>query len=370
MQKFWITLFGAFTLTLSLNAQECSHQWQYDLVTNSTGPKSYTGDSNAAYAVFKFKADDSKWFRLKGKFPRARFLSIESYSGYKNHGFQSIFDWQIEPDSGSENPFREGVAIDTENRSYTISVAPESSGITGENSLALKEGQRIVSIWVRYYAPNQGIVVTPDSLPTIEAFDVETGVPASCPESLTEVKKNSLPPALSILAPRRREPFSFKSRSVDWAGNAAVPGYSYGVSKMGRDEVIVAKFRAPKFTRTYDGTGPFHNDGDVRYWSICSVNLVQNIGLACLPDYAAKIDKDGFVTVVHSVDRSISGLATQRGHNYVPDNRKANQRMVLLTYRNVLSTDAFAEHYRYKGDYNPRAVICSVVDYRNGNCEP
>ena len=63
-------------------------------------------------------------FCIKGNFPRARFFSLQAYHG--ESPFDQVFDFQIDPDDGSINPFRDGNAYpsDGKNISYTIRIVP------------------------------------------------------------------------------------------------------------------------------------------------------------------------------------------------------------------------------------------------------
>jgi hypothetical protein len=332
------------------------------MATATVGPKAYTGDTHAAYGVFPFTADSSTYFVLEGSFPRARFLSVETYKKKKNYTVDALFDAQIEPDPGSVNPVREPEAANPSRR-YTIVVAPSSLVVPpGTNVLRLADGEPEAAIWTRYYAPDAGAVFSAADLPRIAAYSVETGAPTACPPMRFENPSSDLPQVLSLLAPRHREPFDFRLFHVPWAGNAAQGKYAYGVSKMARGDVLVVRFRPPTFGLPSEGAR------DVRYWSLCAINLIKNLGLACLADRDAVPNAAGLVTAVISSANGVREHALARGEHYLPDTRDAANRMVMATLRNLMPSPAFAETEQYQGDFNPRAVICTAEDYLRDEC--
>src|SRR5262245_44636697 len=58
---------------------------------------------------------------ITGNFPHARYMSLQTYTSTLQT-ISNLHDEQIEPDEGSNNPFKPGADRTTENRSYTVHV--------------------------------------------------------------------------------------------------------------------------------------------------------------------------------------------------------------------------------------------------------
>ena len=107
--------------------------------------------------------------RLKGKFPFARYTSLNSYD--RLGGIQdTLSDFQWNPDKGSSNPFRPGVRRDVAKRSYTIEVSPDKPAVSWSDNpnrranlparnviyTGTPGGDTIRGIALRVYIPNKG----------------------------------------------------------------------------------------------------------------------------------------------------------------------------------------------------------------------
>ena len=78
-------------------------------------------DSNAVYQCSSFDLEAGDVLEIKGKYPRARYLS---WTYYGTNGGQQLIDIDIQPDAGSENPFINGTqrCIAASDSSYTINI--------------------------------------------------------------------------------------------------------------------------------------------------------------------------------------------------------------------------------------------------------
>ena len=118
--------------------------------------------------------------RLKGKFPYARYTSINAYD--RLGAIQdTISDFQWNPDAGSSNPFRVGVARNVAKRDYTLTVSSgqsptafdpnRRSNAPARNTIYTEPagGDTIRGIAVRVYIPDKGKNIEGGvSLPTPE----------------------------------------------------------------------------------------------------------------------------------------------------------------------------------------------------------
>lgn len=364
-------LLGVFFLFISFCgfSQDCSHLWQSDLATGTEGPKGYMGDTHAGYGVFSFFTDSSKYFVLKGKFPKTRFFSVETYKGKKNYPKGSLFDSKIIPDTGSQNPFWEGVSLDVEERSFTIVAAPEGHSDLHRNQLPLSRSDKYGSIWVRFYSPSKGIQISLSDLPRIEAYDLKTGAPTSCPKTWTEPKFTPFPQFLGYLSKKPSGVFPFELFQVNWAGNSGVGKYAQGHSQMNFKEVALIRFKPPTFVKTFAGEGTFDSRAQLRYWSICAIDLPGNRGLWCFADHQLQPDNDGFVTIASGTGTEVEAEALKRGYYFIPDLRPKDSVMSLFAFRNILPSTDFGAHEQYQGDYNPKMRVCSKEKFLDGSCE-
>ena len=82
-------------------------------------------DAGANYWAAVYTVPAGATLELKGEYPRARYASVESYNAL-GVVTDALVDYQINPDSGSRNPFRAGVQRDVKPRSFTITLRDSS----------------------------------------------------------------------------------------------------------------------------------------------------------------------------------------------------------------------------------------------------
>lgn len=399
-------------------SKNCGLDWQSsDLVTGIEGPKDYYGDTNIAYAVFSFPSDPSTVYRIKGMFPRARYMSIESSELIEigSWDFDAIQDHEIIPDVGSINPFTPEAALNASPRNFTVDAVPAEGVWNADNRLNVPTNGNTNQIWLRIVAPNAQVAV--NSLPTIEAYDLATGLTkplcsqaqvANYSESIDSLEsvaqaestdlsrasyaneafdltgdfsyldmldlEGALLGILRIAVPEKLWVFSFRLIDIPFEGSSAIPGYSYGLTMMGPGKVALVKFKAPSFINTNDSEDDdlFVSGKDLRYSSLCSLDLADGRGLACIPDYLMEKDAKGFVTIVYGpAGGAVESKALALGYNFLADNRVAldvAEQPVAFVYRQLLPSVWFSQIGLNKGDYVPRARVCPERLFLSGLC--
>lgn len=349
-------------------AAECTHQWDLSQVgTDPTKPKGLSGDANAAYPVFSFRGNPHIRYVIKGKFPRARFMSFETVQTQKDKSVDKIFDRDIVPDAGSANPFQEGEDIEAAARDYTIEAVPEGSARSAPNLMKLPRNRLLHSFMMRIYAPNSGGPIAKQDIPRIFAYDAHSARPVACPRELYSDPYFHFPFFLDRIF-KKKPSFVFEETAIAWGPNSAIPSYLYGVNEMERgSELVVVRFKAPTYNDTAAG-GAFSDSAETRYWSICTQNAAKNQTLGCLPDHKAHPDADGIVTVVVGQGAAVRAAAAAAGHDFIEDKRGTRQSTVQFAYRNIFPSAAFKAEGLYKGPYLPRGVLCETEDYLNGRC--
>ena len=364
------TLCLLFVTTFSRAAlsQECTSRWDTYFDTNPLHQKVLSGDTNAGYAVFAFWADPSRRFELKGRFPYARFMSLESYKSKLQLKSGAIFDEQITPDEGSQNPFREGAALGATDRAYTINVVPSGLAENFPNALELPDSSGTQVLMLRIYSPHDGVTLTNGDLPRIYAYDSSSNNPTSCPASGSIPVVWHFPQFIASIVSYFM-PFEFKTGTVPVGVNAAIPKYVYAITKLSKGDVVSIRFRAPRFVQTASGVGTFRReDTDVRYWSFCTQNFNNNIALNCVPDHLSHPDANGMVHVVVGGNAETEALTRSLGYDYLPDARGPRQDVMGFAYRNIFPNDRFKNESMYQGIYNPEGKVCRNNDFVNGAC--
>ena len=359
---------------------------------------------STAYAYFSFKSDPSTVYRITGEFPHVRYMSIETNKRLDNLGVgtwdvDAIQDHAIIPDSGSINPFTPGESKNASPRKYTVYAVPVGIQYNATNRVDVATDTSGGSIWLRMVAPNNGYTVKSQAdykklpLPTIEALDL-SGNTKPCPLNsivsssidnsiINSVQAQTIIPSLDLegilkpvvgaVTPEKFWRFSFSVISMPFEGNSGIPGYSYGMTKMTIGNVALVKFKAPSFTNTFpDSYTIFNPVEDLRYWSLCSLNLDTAKGLACMADHQLHVDKYGFVTIVYGLmgDSEVMTKAQAKGYNFLPDTRTVEQGQDILAFvfRQILPSTWFTITGLHKGDYVPQARICPRSAFLSGLC--
>ncbi len=91
---------------------------------NAAGEKSANiayPDAGAYYWGAYIRVPAGSTLKLHGQFPYARYMSLVGYNAAGNT-IDGLDDEMINPDPGSQNPFRAGVPRNTPNRNYTVEV--------------------------------------------------------------------------------------------------------------------------------------------------------------------------------------------------------------------------------------------------------
>lgn len=119
-------------------------------------------DMRSTYFLGRFAMPAGSSLTLRGAFPYARFFQFALYK-WEHNTFvafgESLHGPDIEPDSGSTNPFRVGANRMAENRNFVIQVLaedpPKDSASRAANTLYIgREGQDIEGV-IRIYLPDQ-----------------------------------------------------------------------------------------------------------------------------------------------------------------------------------------------------------------------
>ncbi len=158
---------AAYTIPNLYGGKDSTCFWAVGVINGGTLNIAYP-DAGANYWAAVYTVPAGATLELKGEYPRARYASVESYNAV-GVVTDALVDYQINPDSGSRNPFRAGVQRDVKQRSFTITMLDSSpakplspdqrSGEPARNYLYTKPvgdttGLHIL-LW-RVYIPDKG----------------------------------------------------------------------------------------------------------------------------------------------------------------------------------------------------------------------
>ncbi len=358
--KSWV--FG-LAMGSAVQAQDCSHLWVQNLEINPSTPKAMSGDTYAGYGLAGFYRKNNLKLIIKGDFLNGRFMSFESYQSMQKFAVDALYDHEMVPDAGSENPFLPGVALDTPRRSYTVEVVEKYTPTEGPNVLRLADFAQVHSIFYRAYVPTSGNLTAAD-LPRVFSVDARTGKPIACPEAVNTVYDPG-PITLLLGFIREEKELTFKVGNF-WNGtNHAVPSYVHAKSRIPHGSVSIVRFKVPSHVDTSPGTGLLSDDGDVRYWSFCSQDLKESMTLGCIPDFLAKIDAYRWVKIAIGKGAAVRDFAEANGYTFLEDRRAAHQEVMAFFLRNIFPKPGFEP---YEGDYLPTGRVCTEAAFLSNAC--
>lgn len=377
-------------------------------------------DEGAAYWATQMVQIPRTGLVIRGRFPKARYFSIHAYDpALRPVG--ALRDDQIDPASGS-NPFRapkKSARAKKPTGTYVIRIVPEARPArpapntiyAGSTADGLQNPGG--SVLYRVYVPNDPKDPTGGvGLPrvTLRAGDGSAAVrwgqcdiTGQLPSTgLNEaVKAADYPSALKPPVSGRAETnpptwskfFGYASL-LAMAGAGAVadasPFFAHGgfLSNVDNDyisaglsrahgDVVVFRMKMPTFPDTRAGDAPYA-PRQVRYWSICQNETYSQRYVACVADYQAVLDGDGYATFVIS-DPGQRPANADRAHgvNWLPWGGAYPDGRVI--YRQMVAAPDFAEAFapvgpkddlaKALGEYLPRTAYCTKAEFEAGGAE-
>lgn len=325
--------------------------------TASVALENQLPDTATTYIPVAFKLPEGAELVIKGEFPFMRHWNLNTYDS-RGEPLDALSDIEIEPDAGSLNPFRAGVARTTEARRYTIRVV---SGAPPEQRPAntlytYAPAGRQSYVWMRNYVPDGSIdYLGGVGLPEVELQlangDILTGE-AACRATDAPMRGRQLPTSVDPRAwvllthlpwvdsdniGATREPvrplqaffnrpqvmadlfapwLSSRTPKVAggwWSNRATRYGYLYLSRNYGAVYVVTA--RMPVTPRTWAGATENTPNADMGYMSLCTTGApAAGTTVDCLYDeqIAQSVDESGRFAVVISQGRDRPTNATAK----------------------------------------------------------
>lgn len=308
-------------------------------------------DEGAAYWYAEYQLPPGATLKLRGQFPRARYMSLNSYDA---GGLPTdvLTDVAFVPDPGSVNPFAESARRSARDRSYSMELVgqPKPAGQRRPNTLyAGVAGQSVQKLLYRIYVPDTGRDVAGDAgLPQHELRladgttlygDVACQVIGANPARDIPFLRLKMPieQFVKLRAPVPNLPETHPAvNPPEWEGyfgasygrtrylkgtpregeRAKAPitlaggGYSNAdVAFLVTDvdlkfgAVLMLRGKAPTTPRTRQG-GESMQAAQLRYWSICkNESPATTRYVACLYDEQVPLDSEGVYTIAMSTDQ-------------------------------------------------------------------
>ena len=407
------TVFGvAVALAMALSA--CSPaQSSGSAATRTSRPVIYVPGMSCAWPTENVAATDNEAFPdaaeeyfgqpivasagtrivLSGRFPDARYVSVQVYS--PRGAGASLTDYRIAPQPGSLNPWQRPAAPGGR---FTVTI--RSDPAPGQaNTLPLPAGttsQHPGYLVYRIYLPAGSASAVPVPVLTVEQGGATRTLPA-CPVHDAPVIFPAVsgtaaagtggsdaatppPPPLEFFKP---SPSTFNN------GGLANVDTSYLLAYLVRPpaaDVVVVTGKAPTFAPgSHPSPWPARGE-DVRYWSMCVGVLTRLVPIVanrlpgggtdygCRADEATRLNAAGDYTYVIGSEAQRAAISGVPGVTFLPFSTAHPAGPYLLGLRNVLASTSFAQSPEnvtqatdpaaaavVMGPYYPRAAVCPLA---------
>ena len=233
--------------------------------------------------------------RFTGQFPNTntRFFNITLYSDRTTERFGSIEDFNIEPENGGKNPFKEAV---TGASYFEINAIPNTADASRfKNHIVFPANTERITVLLRIYfnSIDHGADFGGVELPKITYFDTNTGedigeAPRS--KSLYYTRFMGIMSRIPLIKSQPKLYFTLAPNVLYQNGPT---GYVTTANRMHKDSLLMFRFIPPVSPNSVSE----NTTADVRYWSIC-IGDTTTYTLTTLVDRTVIKDDGGYVNVM------------------------------------------------------------------------
>lgn len=309
-------------------------------------------DAYAIYWTAAFDVPEGAELAIEGQYPHARYISFITYN-HLGQAIESVADYRIDPQPGSTNPFRAGANRKATKRDYRLAITSNPQDLDIGDGLGSATPTSTInappnpdgyqSIIYRIYATDKGRGITggtplPDIVLKLKDGTILRGEKA-CDQLDSQRGLRGRPEILNVPAARyhalrkddatrptgwpakpelewhvqHSRPDTLSIFSGDHHGKTARKGgdfypnpdnryvRAFVSTKLG--ETILLRGKAPVTPKTYNANAVM-GTGDMRYWSLCSNQVMVNTRVTeCLFDEQVPLDDKGFYTIVASKEK-------------------------------------------------------------------
>ena len=364
-------------------------------------------DQAARYWVLRLPGTAASSLTIRGYYPYARYTSLTAYNAVLG-STDGIPDVRMNPDKGSINPFRVGAPrlLPLGKRHYTVQVVfgrrpahPPANTLYTEPSDASRRATDF-SVALRIYEPNRGLgdsggvplpsvtLNTPAGSVTIPDCPIAP-LPAGTNATINRVpaphtgpgsqdaivwhKFYNLPTSFTTALAAPLVPVTMTLPKGGFGDN---PDNKYvaTVVSMERAPAVVITGKVPTTPRTWDGAKRMQA-GQLRYWSICTNEVVTERFYGCVMDDQIPLAAGRRFTIVVTPvnDRPVN--ATRRcGIQWLPAGAAPD---TILLERNMLPAPSFRHsvqlarygHEQHDlGPYYPQASYRTLAEVSKISC--
>ncbi len=296
-------------------------------------------EQNATYWITAFELPAGSVLRVRGQYPRARYMALQIYDENRNV-IDAINDATIDPEPGQNNPYRTGTVQGT----YSVNVVfgRKPARTAPPNTIYTERVARVILMYRIYYSTDSDDLTGGTTTPVLPVIS-QGGVPMpTCPVRPIIVPEDQLVwgrldntdfsgsvPPISSQAPAAISPVWGMSVTGPTTRYYPSQDNSYMFAVVSREflsppyinDMVVVRIKAPTFVNTQGGEPPYWSTTtrQVRFWSICS-NEPQTTGVVrCAADYQAPL-RDGYATVVISdpSNRPSNEVLAQHAATWIP----------------------------------------------------
>jgi len=275
-------------------------------------------ESNATYWGMIISGPIGSSLTFKGQFPASRYMGLQAYDSL-HHVLGAIDDQSIIPDAGTNNPFQLNAGPDQ--GSYTVTMTFGTAPASVPANTFYTGGLTEVMVLYRvYYANNPADLTGGTSnpvLPTVYQNGVALNTCAPRPILPTSATVNGhidqydftgAAPATAGAIPTPR-PFLWMAVTDSSTNYYPSANNNYISAQITRKflsppykyNMVVMRMRAPTHPNTQAGEQPWlaQTERQVRYWSVCTDDMLSTGVARCTPDNKAPL-VNGYATFVIS----------------------------------------------------------------------
>ncbi len=267
---------------------------------------------------------------LSGEFPYARYFALHP-SDIDTNTYPSLLDEDLEPDAGSENPFR-GPVSEGSGRRFTATItfepAPDDESARPANTCyaaTTRLGKPNQAVFLIYRTTGSELGALPPNnagvaLPSITVFDAQ-GSEVVRHEEVEPYAKGVTPPLETTHFPSFPVP---DHRGLCWPETFVTKSnWGLGYDLLASDDILylvspytdrlgdVFVVRGKAFTTPDTPREPVYTPGrDIRGWTVTTYNFWAGVCNSALVDHEIPLDEDGFYTLVVSTAAARPSNAT------------------------------------------------------------
>jgi hypothetical protein len=343
-------------------------------------------DSSAQYWSTRYAAVPGTRIRIDGIYPYARYTSWNAYDPILRP-FAKKSDFELQPDPGSTNPFLPGAKRTTpvSQRHYTLFITFDPNDHPGPNTIYVDPSAHPTGLLtLRVYVPDEGRDETGGvGLPQVtwepSSSTASPSIASPC-RDLEKPTSNTVTGTYGGLAgagtgppyPGRNPPVWHKFVNLCQSGadllfdnplgdqfpdsgqnpcsNFGSGGflsnldnaYVYAFLSQGYGPIVVFRGRAPTFAATYPNARTMPSGRQLRYWSFCQNDPINQRYVGCRRDDQVKVDGRGNYTIVVSqpADWPAAARKSCRSASWIPWGPQPHGAMI---YRHMLPSPTFAQ---------------------------